>query len=215
MVEGKIPVYTIAGSTDPADCGDVPTDSNETWDVAVMNVAADGYRLPTDAEWMWAAMGATSGHDYPGSGVYTTGYLKGLAGSIGSNSIDDYAWHRVNAYDVGFSHTNYRITPVGTKLPNELGLYDMSGNVWEWMWDWQSVYPVGELTDPTGPALARARPVERRQAAGRQAGRQTSAHPSRAKRRSSARQARRGAVHTTVIPTTLPAPLLRPPTATG
>ena len=154
MAEGKTPVYTIDGSTDPDDWGPVPTSSsNATWDAVAMNLAADGYRLPTDAEWMWAAMGATSGHDYSGSGVQTTGYLKAFPGSTGSNSIYDYAWILGNSG--GTTH------PVGTKLPNEIGLYDMNGNVGQWVWDrWAgSAYPTGAMSDPTGPASGTERVI--------------------------------------------------------
>ena len=100
---------------------------------------------------MWAAMGATSGHDYPGSGDYTTGYTKAFAGSTGSNSIGDYAWYGDNS-----GSTTH---PVGTKLADKLGLYDMSGNVWELTWDWWASYPSGELADPSGPVSGTYRMV--------------------------------------------------------
>ena len=153
IAEGKTPVYTIGGSTNPAHWGEVPITSDATWDAATMNLMADGYRLPTEAECMWAAMGATSGHDYPGSGTYTTGYLKAFAGSTGSNSIGDYAWY--------WDNSGTTTHPVGTKLPNELGLYDMSGNVWERSWDWYEQYPSGgTLTDPTGPSSGSSRVIQ-------------------------------------------------------
>ena len=103
--------------------GSIPTASDADWNAATADWDADGYRLPTEMEWMWAAMGADQDAQ-PGAmqdGVNVSGYDKDFAGDDGSNSIDDYAW-----YDDNSSSTTH---PVGTKLPNELGLHDMSGNV--------------------------------------------------------------------------------------
>jgi formylglycine-generating enzyme required for sulfatase activity len=156
MAEGRTPAYTISSSTDPAAWGSVPTSDNATWNAAIMNMSTDGYRLPTEAEWMWAAMGATSGAGYAGSGTYTTGYQKEFAGdpnpTIGGDVIDDYAWYRLNAFDVGLADPDYGTHAVGTKLANELGLYDMSGNVLELTWDRLADYSNGPLVDPQGPA---------------------------------------------------------------
>jgi formylglycine-generating enzyme required for sulfatase activity len=156
MLERLTPVYTINGSTDPAvwiaaNEGAVPTASNADWDAATANWSATGYRLPTEMEWMWAAMGATSGSGYANP-TYLTGYGKLFAGSDsiladgsgGTHLIGDYAWTSINSG--GTTH------PVGTKLANELGLYDMSGNVFEWCWDWWVEYPTGALTDYRGAA---------------------------------------------------------------
>ena len=158
IAEGLTPVYYVEGvNFSTLTYGAIPTTYNAAWNAAVATWTNNGYRLPTEMEWMWAAMGATSGSGYAGP-TYLTGYGKLFAGndsilangSGGSHVIGDYAWIWENTDAYMKSH------PVGTTggggHANELGLYDMSGNVWEWCWDLYASYPSGTLSDFRGAA---------------------------------------------------------------
>jgi formylglycine-generating enzyme required for sulfatase activity len=140
LLDGKDPVYSVSGVSDWATLAysAIPVGSpNNDWNAADMDATKNGYRLPTEMEWMWAAMGADTTNQ-----PNTTGYAKAFAGDDGNNIVGDCAWNYNNSGST--SHE------VGKKNPNELGLKDMSGNLDEFCWDRYGSYPSGEWTDYTG-----------------------------------------------------------------
>lgn len=106
-----------------------PCYSGKRYDVTC-DFSKNGYRLPTEAEWEYAARGGNKNKNY----IYA-----------GSNNPDEVAWLE--------SNSGKKTQPVGLKKPNEPGLYDMSGNAAEWCWDWyfEQYYPISPKIDPTGP----------------------------------------------------------------
>lgn len=114
----------IVGDSTNGYCG--PSSSNSTWNALTYDKTADGYRLPTEAEWEYIAREA---------GTSTTTYS-------GSNTIGDVAWYT--------SNSDSKTHEVKVKNANSLGIYDMSGNVWEWCYDWYST--INSSTADTGAA---------------------------------------------------------------
>ncbi len=133
VAEGLTPYYTIDITAE--DANNTSPEDDVRWSVTC-NTASKGYRLPTEAEWEYAARGGNESQVYIYSGSNTHGYV---------------AWYDENSNNT--THT------VGTKAANELGIHDMSGNVWEWCWDWNDTYSSAVATNPQGAETGEDRVV--------------------------------------------------------
>ena len=125
-VMGDNPSYYVGDMNRPVES--VSWDDCQQFITQLNQMMGMNFRLPTEAEWEFAARGGNMNHGYP---------------YAGSSIIDDVSWN-----DNSLVNTTQ---PVGQKAPNELGLYDMSGNVWEWCNDYYGAYSADAQTNPTGP----------------------------------------------------------------
>ncbi|MBR6031078.1 MAG: formylglycine-generating enzyme family protein [Bacteroidaceae bacterium] len=132
-VMGSNPSY-FSGSTRPVER--VSWNDCQTFITKLNQLTGKTFRLPTEAEWEYAARGGNKSQGYTYSG---------------SNTIGNVAWYYDNSYALGSSNPNYGTQTVATKAPNELGIYDMSGNAFEWCQDWYGSYSSSSQTNPAGP----------------------------------------------------------------
>ncbi len=164
LAEGLTPVYSVSVNGTPVNWSSlsysqIPITNNLDWNAATANWGNNGFRLPTEMEWMWAAMGAPA--DGQNGGTNRTGYAKPFAGSDGNNHIANYSVYGYYDFIKNDGQTTEHTTQaVGSKTggANELGLYDMSGNVFEWCWDYHAYYQTtqqlsvfGTIVDYRGP----------------------------------------------------------------
>ncbi|MCL1993921.1 MAG: formylglycine-generating enzyme family protein [Spirochaetes bacterium] len=138
IMEGLSPAYRIAGSTNPDDWGPVPTSNNAFWNAVEIVPGSSGWRLPTEAQWEYAARAGT-----------TAAFSNGTVNWQSQADLDWIGWFDFNS--------GGRTREVGRRQANAWGLHDMHGNVFEWVWDWFGDYPSLAQTDPSGASSGSGR----------------------------------------------------------
>ena len=140
--EGLTPCYTVGGTTMRTGTA-----------IPVVNWTAKGYRLPTEAEWEKAARGGLNAKRFPWGDTITHSQA-----NFNSNSVVAYDISPTRGFHPSYAVGNQPYTaPVGSFTANGYGLYDMTGNAFEWCWDWYGTYAAGPQSDPKGSGAGSVR----------------------------------------------------------